>query len=301
METNLIEPELNESSILFIQPARGPKNEFWRYLINTVVITIITLVGTTVLMLPFLLFFRTANFMDLSPLLIFIVTLSSFPISLAVLFLGLWLLHGRKPKSLIKPVGQFSWSKLIFAAVVWVGILFLSDVISYLLDPTNYQFTLAWKEFMPFLLIGLVFIPIQTSTEELIFRGYFTQWLGRYTNILWVLVLVPNLFFALMHAANPEVQAYGYWLTMPGYYLIGLLFSFLTLKTHGLEMALGIHAINNLYALMITFPNSALAVPAVITIQKVDPVASLIGSFVKVALTVGILYWLKPQWMRGRE
>lgn len=156
----------------YIRPARGPLNESWRYLINLILIAVLSIIGSTMLLVPAMIMAGTMDYTKLPPLILFALTLGGFPITLGILLLGLWLLHRRKLKSLTKPVGKFNWKKVWLAAGLWLFLLIVSDVISYALDPGNYAFTLNWSAFLPYLIIGLLLIPIQTSTEELVFRGY---------------------------------------------------------------------------------------------------------------------------------
>jgi len=104
------------------------------------------------------------------------------------------------------------------------------------------------------------------------------------------------------HALNPEVQTYGALLTLPLYLGIGLLLSWVTLKTGGLEMALGLHVANNLYASMIvTFPSTALVTPALFSIQKYDPVVGLVQQLAVILIYFGIAYLWKRPWLKEGE
>ena len=64
-------------------------------------------------------------------------------------------------------------------------------------------------------------------------------------------------------------------------------------------MALGIHAINNLYGVFVTFPSSVFAVSAMITIKSVDQGLSLVVNIVTILVYLMLLYLIKPAWMRG--
>jgi len=148
----------------------------------------------------------------------------------------------------------------------------------------------------------MLLVPIQTSTEELVVRGYLTQWVGRYSRSIWLPLILPSLLFMLLHGLNPEVTAYGSLLTLPLYLSTGLLLGWVTLKSGGLEMALGLHAANNIYAtLMVTFPNTALPSPALFTVQVYDPVIALVQQAVVMALYLGILYVWKREWLASVE
>lgn len=95
-------------------------------------------------------------------------------------------------------------------------------------------------------------VPLQTSFEEMLFRGYMMQGLGLITKTRWVPFFVSSLLFGLMHIGNPEVEKMGYFILL--YYIgTGLFLGLITLMDQGLELALGFHAINNtLSALLVT-------------------------------------------------
>jgi hypothetical protein len=108
---------------------------------------------------------------------------------------------------------------------------------------------------MPFLslaLIGIILIPLQTSFEEYLFRGYMMQGLGIAAKNRWVPLVVTSVLFGLMHLGNPEVEKLGYGIMI--YYIgTGFFLGIITLMDEGLELALGFHAANNLIgALLLT-------------------------------------------------
>lgn len=286
----------------YLEPARGENNQAWRYILTIFAMIWFSLgVGLMVVLAAF----AIEGSMDIttySSLTMLLVAMLPFPAALLALWGGLRWLHKRGLKSLLRPVGVFSWSKLLVSAAVWFGLAAASDVVLWFINPDNYQWTFDLKSFLPYMLLALVLVPIQTSTEELIFRGYLTQWMGRYSRNLWLPLLVPSILFMMLHGLNPEVGAYGKLLTMPLYLGIGLLLSWITLKSGGLEMALGLHAANNLYAsLLVTFPNSALPSPALFSVQEYDPLSALIQQLIVIAVYLGIFYLWKKPWLKAAE
>ena len=102
------------------------------------------------------------------------------------------------------------------------------------------------------LVIGLALIPIQTSLEEYIFRGYLMQGFGTLFRNRWAPLVMTSLIFGSLHIFNPEVEKLGYGLLV--YYIgTGLFLGILTLMDQGIELAVGFHAANNLLtALLVT-------------------------------------------------
>ena len=103
---------------------------------------------------------------------------------------------------------------------------------------------------VPFLIlccITLIFMPIQTTTEELVFRGYLMQGFFNLAQNKWFPLLMTSLIFGIMHIFNPEIEKMGYVLLV--YYIgTGLFLGIITLMDEGTELALGFHAANNIIA-----------------------------------------------------
>ena len=95
-------------------------------------------------------------------------------------------------------------------------------------------------------------IPIQTTCEELVFRGYLMQGFGNLALNKWFPLVMTSVIFGMMHIFNPEVAKMGYIILV--YYIgTGFLLGIMTLMDEGMELSLGFHAANNLIgALLVT-------------------------------------------------
>ena len=278
----------------FLEQAHQGRNEFWRYLVTTISTIGVAITVQIILVVAAIILGNTTNIESLPSLFLFLIVMIPFPFSLAALWGGLGLLHKRPLMSIINPAGKIAWKRVFLSALVWFLLAGLSDIILGFFDPANYVFTFDLNQFAPYFLLAIILVPIQTTTKEMIFRGYLAQWIGRYSRHLWVPLVVPSLVFTLLHGLNPEVLTYGAWLTLPFYFGIGLLLGWITLRFGGLELAIGLHAANNLYAvLMVTFPGSALPSPAIFTIQRYDPVIGLAVFAVMAVLYLAIFYTLQ--------
>ncbi len=214
--------------------------------------------------------------------------------------LGLWfsmkMLHKRPFKTLITPSKSINYKKIFTAALLWFAFMGVFELVSYFLDPGNYAFQFDGSKFFILVLISLLLLPIQTSFEELLMRGYLMQGLGLATGKRWVPLIVTSVIFGLLHIANPEVQEYGVGIMMVNYIQIGLMLGIITLMDDSLELALGVHAANNIYgATMVTFSASALKTPALFTMQELNintmTIAGLVGSFIFILLLAKIYGW----------
>lgn len=177
--------------------------------------------------------------------------------------------------------------------LVW-GIILLVNLIIMLLTAKEgeieMQFNLA--KFIPLLLIVLILVPFQTSIEEILFRGYLTQGIATRTKSRWIALIVVSLLFGLMHIANPEIKEFGFWLSMPQYVLMGLMLGLISILDDGIEIAIGVHFINNAFsALFTTHSSSVLQTDAVFKFNKMDPKFDLI--FLLITAIIAIFVFAK--------
>lgn len=220
-----------------------------------------------------------------------VVMMSTFVIMYFLFALLIKPLHGRTVRETINGRRTIRWDRIRMGIIVW-GILILADTAITVLtsSPSEYEFRFNAGAFFPLLLIILIIMPFQTSIEELIFRGYLAQGMARWTKNRWWVLVIPSLLFALMHIVNPEVKEYGFWLSMPQYLIMGLMLGLISILDDGIELALGIHFINNaLSAILVTHKASALQTDALFLYHDIDPVASLISISIASVLVILIL------------
>ena len=166
-------------------------------------------------------------------------------------FVAKWI-HKQTLISLINPFGSIRWSRFFFSFGLWAAVVVFTTLVDYVLHPTDYVLNVDWPSFLLLVLVAGVMLPIQTSCEELIFRGYLMQGFGNLARNRWFPLLMTSLIFGGLHILNPEVDKMGYSILI--YYIgTGLLLGLFTLLDDGLELALGFHAANNLVgALLVT-------------------------------------------------
>lgn len=181
--------------------------------------------------------------------------LAAFGVGLIALWLGVKYIHQRPPQTLISGAAV-RWGRIVASAGLWIGLSVLVEIATFLLMPDYYRLSFKAADWWPSLLVGLLLIPIQTSFEELFLRGYLMQGIGSWN--LWAGVGISSLLFGLLHSANEEVAVVGFWTAMLYYVGVGLFFALLAVFDKTLELPLGIHAGNNLYAfLLVGYPSSS--------------------------------------------
>lgn len=183
--------------------------------------------------------------------------LLGFAFSLLVLWLCVAYIHKRNPMTMIAPTGVVNWGRVTKSAGLWFLCTAIVELTTYLLFPDKYRLSLNWSDFLPSLVLGLLLIPLQTSFEELFFRGYLMQGIGSWH--VWAGVVITSVLFGLAHSFNDEVEAVGSLGIAMIYYIgVGFFFALLAYFDKSLELPLGIHAANNIYAfLMVGYPTSS--------------------------------------------
>tara|TARA_R110001592_G_scaffold8511_6_gene46438 strand:+ start:765 stop:1742 length:978 start_codon:yes stop_codon:yes gene_type:complete len=189
------------------------------------------------------------NFMSLgiNKNLFLFLMLFMFAVGLIFLLIGIKYIHKRTITSLVTSRKKIDWKRFLFGFLSWGILVLVLSVIGIYLAPENYTFNFNAKPFFILVAISIVFIPLQTSLEELLFRGYFMQGLGVLAKNKWVPLLITSVCFGLLHGANPEVQKLGS-ILMVFYIGTGFFYGITTLMDEGTELALGLHAANNMIA-----------------------------------------------------
>lgn len=207
--------------------------------------------------------------LDVDQSIFLLLMILSFLGGLIGLLLGVVLFHRRSWKTLITPYARISWSRILLSFSIWIGLTAILEVCYYLTHPTNYVFQFDAGAFFPLLLVALFFLPIQTSFEEIFFRGYLMQVIGSASKSKWLAVIVTGVLFGLLHLANPEVSEFGFGRMMFYYIGFGIFAGVVTVLDDRLELMLGMHAATNIYgAAIVTFDASALQTPALFRVQE---------------------------------
>ncbi len=253
---------------MFLMNAFIPANNFIKYIYGTILILIATIIGQVPLILAIVAksaadgkaFPTDQNEMMqvLDKNTNLFLMLLSFAVALVGLYFVVRIQHNQKFKDIVTSRKKIDWSRFFFAFSIWGAFQVISVAISYFAEPEEYIWNFNLVPFLILFLIAIVMLPIQTSTEELVFRGYLMQGFGLLAKNKWVPLLVTSVSFGLLHSANPEVEKMGN-IAMIYYIGTGLFLGIMVLMDEGLELSLGFHAANNLFAaLLVTSDWSAL-------------------------------------------
>ncbi len=259
---------------MYIQQAFKSLHDWWRYLVGFIIIFLASQVGTVPLIAAVALkiFAEGGDIenLDESSLLTVLdsnLTLFLMLLSFAVGLLGIYIvvrtLHKQPFVELTTSRKRVDWGRIFFGFALIAITTIVLTVLDYYSNPENYLLVFKPIPFLILAIIAVTMIPLQTSFEEYLFRGYLMQGLGVIAKNRWVPLVVTSVIFGALHVANPEVDKLGP-LIMVYYIGTGFFLGIMTLMDEGMELALGFHAGNNLV--------TALLVTADWTVFKTDSV-----------------------------
>ena len=229
---------------------------FWYYILGSFILILFSTIGQLP-MIPFLP--SELPTPDADPMDIFKTIPSNlrlFLLLLSFLFVlpGIWLvvkkLHDLPIMSVLSSRKKIYLERVLYSFMIWGTVVSAFMFLEYSLNPENYVFNFKVKEFLILAVVAILFIPIQTSVEEIVFRGYLMQGFGHWLNSRFMALFLTSTVFGSLHLANPEITALGYEFVIL-YITVGFVLGIMTLMDDGLELALGFHAANNLIAALL--------------------------------------------------
>jgi membrane protease YdiL (CAAX protease family) len=276
----------------FLERSLDRQNQWWKYLVCIIGIVIAwQIIGA--LPLGAVIFYKAftshgailpnpENPLDFTALGIsnnigLILMLSAFVIALVCTIILIKLLHKRSFSETLNGTNKIRFGRLWIGFAVWGILMLIYCVVDYLIDPSNFVLQFNVSNFIPLFFISVLTIPLQTTFEEVLCRGYLAQGIAGWTKNRILPIVIPALLFALLHSFNPEVEEFGFWITMPQYFTFGLLFGIIAVLDDGIELAIGMHTANNvLMSLFVTHQHSALQTDAVFEQLTINPVKDLV-------------------------
>jgi membrane protease YdiL (CAAX protease family) len=226
-----------------------------------------------------------------SAILSYILTTAPFIFLCIGIFLVTRVLHHRKVLTLISADASFNQQRFLSGFLIWFLLACVQTSFEYGFTPHHFVWSLHPLQWLAFLPIALVLTPIQTSAEEFLFRSYFMQGLGLLIRQPLILAIAVSLPFALVHFSNPEMERGVLWIGLT-YFAMAMFLALITLKDDRLELALGVHAANNLFiVLLVNTQDSALRSPSII-LQTVptDPRITLLALLLMMGAFYAIVF-----------
>lgn len=229
-----------------------------------------------------------------SPVTNYIFTNLSIYFMLIGAFIAVKWIHKRPFGTIINNRGRLQWSNFWISFAVFGLLLSISAAADYFLNPGSYTISFDASKFWYTLPLILLMTPIQTTAEEIVFRGYVIQSFGLKIKSGVILSVISGMLFTLPHLANPEISASGKLGTLSticmilNYFVTGMVLAMITVRTNSLEAAMGAHAVNNLFCfLLVSYPDSVLPTNTVFYTSSFEPIGGLVS-----AVITSVLYYL---------
>ena len=205
--------------------------------------------------------------------------------------------HGRPLLSLVSVDLRLDLGRIALGAAFWVianfvvtGAMIAFYVLTHPAAATHVVDDFGSPPSRAFLAAGLLSIalfPLQAASEELAFRGWLTQTLGQFLRWRWLLVVVVALVFALAHAP------YDGPFVFPVYIIMSLGLSALTLLDQRVELAIGAHAANNIFVVIVSlFLSAPLQRHTLFLDGGPVPWWAVLEAAIQFALVYAMAYWL---------
>ncbi len=173
--------------------------------------------------------------------------LGSFSFLIIAIGLVIILVHHRNPISLLGGLALTN-SQFLLAMRGLVTYVGLAIIFLFLTEDFRQQLSFVlWLTLLP---ISVLFILIQVSAEELVFRGYIQSQLAALgaPRIIWI--LIPSILFGLLHYNPSAMNELAPWTALwaVGF---GVLAADLTARNGTLGPAIALHFTNNFMALVV--------------------------------------------------
>ena len=268
----------------------------WRYLLGSVVLFILIFVVAGLEDVPADFIFK--NSQD-SVAVALLGTAFAFAIAFFAVLLVVRFLHQRPFWSVAMPSWGFwkwdFWTSFMIGLIVSFLSALVFGFIGLVEIESNPDFSMLSLAVVA--LIAFVGIFFQAGAEELLFRGYFTQFSRRFTANRFLFIGIPAIIFASPHILNIFELGGGILLILP-YLILGLVLGWAAYRSGTLWMSLGLHLSNNYMSVVLmgtkgdVLPSAA---PMLMNLPSLWVIVAI--TTVQAVLLVAILEFL----MRRRE
>ncbi len=200
--------------------------------------------------------------------------------------LGIWLavktILKRRFISLITPYRKVNWSKIFFGFFISLAIFAIFSILDFALFPNDYAFNeFDASRFVWLVVACFLLVPIQTTSEELLFRGFLLQWAGKITKHPLILTIIIGGIFGSLHFFNPEMEHGAFWVAID-YLAMGFIWTYITVKTNSSEYSIGAHAANNMFlCIFLTMEDTVVGdIPSLFVVTNVNAMTSAITTVI---------------------
>jgi membrane protease YdiL (CAAX protease family) len=167
------------------------------------------------------------------------------------------MVHQRRPETLLGSP-TIAWMQAKFVVVALLLLMLALLVLPPYRSEPRLEHGLAFGHWLALLTPALIALFIQTSAEEVLFRGYMQQQLAARFKSPKVWMLIPSVLFGLAHFA-PGTYGSNAWLVMIWAGLFGLIAADLTARSGTLGPAIALHFVTNIAALLLISPQGEMS------------------------------------------
>ena len=227
-----------------------------------------------------------------------LILLFSFIGVYAGLWVALKLVHKRAFAGLFGPSPGLALRQAWMATHIVVPLFSLFLLIGIIIAPPTAQIGFFdWLKWMP---LALPMLLLQTSAEEIFFRGYLLQQLAARFSSRWIWMVLPSVLFGLGHYDSAELGDNA-WLAVADTAIIGIVAADMTARTGTLGPAIAFHFINNFFAMFLMSVEGSMSGLALYTAPYSAADSDTIGTYLVVDIVSNlVLYMIYARMMTRR-
>ncbi|RAP50843.1 MAG: hypothetical protein BZ136_00540 [Methanosphaera sp. rholeuAM74] len=179
---------------------------------------------------------------------------------------------------------SWNWGILFKSIGISAVVFFITTIIYILIKGFSFDNHFTIITF----LACLILVPLQCVAEEYLLRGYVMQTMGSWIGIPLLAVFLQAIIFALGHPYNI--------IGVLSTFIVGSCLGLVTYYTKGIEMAAGIHIVNNLFS----FCSSGLGIEKIVT--NVDLLSFSMDIITVIISSILLLYLSgKQDWFKNTD
>ncbi|NYB51096.1 MAG: RDD family protein [Methanobacteriaceae archaeon] len=237
----------------FLDNAHYGKNNWWRYVLTSLISWLGPLILIIVISIPFIIFPHLWKgginaqgvVKNINPLILFLFFGGYYFLSFLIFYGCIRFIHKKKLIILITTAFKVKWMKILKGAGLWFVLMGLALLIEVLIYPSSLKFSFN-PSFFILLVLSIIIYSIQASFEEIFFRGYLMQGLGLLTSKPVIPLLITSAIFAVGHFFNGSDTPTGIGVVI-NMFIFAMTLGIITIGEKSLETAMGVHIANNIF------------------------------------------------------
>lgn len=240
--------------------ARNSAYRWWRPLVSLIVFVVLALLSlvaalatvTAVATLPSVAggagVFDAIDQVLTDPLFLLFAGFATLVVFLPCVWFTVRTLQNRPFSSVSSVVGGLRWGWLgecVGLAAILLGAVFAFGLVYELIaGPSGPIGFPGWPTYLTIAAVALLVVPLQCAAEEYAFRGFLVQTLTAWFRTPWVAIVLSSVAFLFSHGYTDVLV----WIQLM---LMAVVMCWLTIRTGGLEAAIGLHIANNVLSLLV--------------------------------------------------